>query len=83
MKKLITPLVLVLILAFACKKKSQYCYYLGKDGNRVVYAWEYNRPSNTQIQQVQDTCFCTLKIEETCLPCKPRTDSSGTDLGCE
>lgn len=76
-------LALATALTIACKKKSQYCYYTGKEGNRVVYIWEYNRPSSSQIQQVQDTCFCTLSIQETCLPCKPRTDSSGTDFGCE
>jgi hypothetical protein len=84
MKKLTIAIAVVTLAAFACKKKSdKYCYYEAMKGTRSIYTWEYNKPSNDQVQKVQDTCYCTVTVKETCLPCKPRTDANGNDIPCD
>ena len=84
MKYLTITLILLAITATACKKsKSQYCYWTADRPGNNDYIWEYTKPSADQVQNFKDTCGCTFTLTETCLPCKPRTDSSGNDFGCE
>lgn len=80
MKRIPITIAIVILALFACKKKTEYCYWLGKSGTRLVYVWETNKPSTDQIQKVQDTCFCTLSLEHYCQPCK--TDAGGNDYDC-
>lgn len=86
MKKF-TIAIAFLIVAVACKKeKRQGCYYEAvKDGaangTPPVFVWRRNRPSNDQVQRVQDSCICVVSIRETCLPCDAGyTDPGGFDV---
>jgi hypothetical protein len=83
MKK-ITITIVVLIIAIACKKKSDtYCYYEAMKGGTTIHTWIVFRPSNDEIQKVQDTCRCVVTIKESCVPCTGVvTDQGGTAIAC-
>jgi hypothetical protein len=84
MKKHTVTIVLIAIVIFACKKKTdQWCQYQAMKGNNPIYAWDVYKPSNEQIQKVQDTCRCTVTIKEICQPCSGVvTDAAGNDIAC-
>jgi hypothetical protein len=85
MKYLTITLIFLASAAIACKKKKgQYCYYEAIKGSTPIYTWVVTKPSNDEIQKVQDTCRCTVSIKETCVPCEGTiTDGSGNDIDCD
>jgi hypothetical protein len=85
MKHLTITLIILALTAVACKKKTDtYCYYEAMNGSAPVYTWMVYRPTDDQIQKVQDSCRCTVSIKETCVPCNGTiTDGSGNDIACD
>lgn len=85
MKHLIITLIFLATAVFACKKKTDnYCYYEAMKGSAPIYTWVVTKPSNDQIQKVQDSCACVVSIKETCVPCNGTiTDAGGNDIACD
>lgn len=85
MKHLTITLIFLVTATIACKKKTDtYCYYEAMKNNSPIYTWLVTKPTNEQIQKVQDTCACTIFIKETCVPCNGViTDGSGNTIACD
>lgn len=85
MKRITITIAVVIVALLACKKEgSQKCYWSAIKNGQPIYAWHNNKPSTDQIKKVQDTCSCTITLDEHCYPCSMTvTDPGGNDVSCQ
>lgn len=86
MKHLIITLIFFASSAIACKKEKQdgrKCVWNVIFNNQVAYEW-LEKPSSDQIQKIEDSCACTVKVNEVCFSCNTTvTTAGGIDVECK
>jgi hypothetical protein len=83
MKSITIATAILFFTTIACKKeKGQKCYWDILLNNQARYNW-LDKPTSDQIKKIQDTCSCTVTVNETCVSCDINvTTQGGLDVPC-
>lgn len=86
MKSLTITLAVLFLTVSACKKdkneSGQKCSWNVIINDRVAYEW-LEKPSLAQIKTIENSCSCTITVNEICFPCSASvTTAGGIDVPC-
>lgn len=76
----------LMLSATACKKEKstgQKCVWNVILNNKVAYEW-LDKPTADQVKKIEDSCSCTIKVNEVCFNCNATvTTAGGIDVPCK
>ena len=86
MKKITITLAIIIVAVIACKKEKnegKKCVWNVIFNNQVAYEW-LDKPTADQVKKIEDSCSCTIKVNEACFNCNTTvTTAGGIDVKCK